>query len=65
MKLLFEWMYFIIFNVACLFVMSNMWKWFEPIDNNWIELLTLFMFAFVAFGYAFIAINWLIGEEDE
>lgn len=65
MKLLFEWVYFVAFNVACLFVMSNMWKWFQPIDNNWIELFTLFMFGIVAFGYAIIAITWLMGDDDE
>ena len=65
MKLLYEWICFVIFNVVCLIVLYKMWDWLQLIDARYVEVVALFGFIFFAFGYALIAVTWIMGDDNE
>ena len=65
MKLMWEWICFIIFNVVCLYVLYNMWDWLQLIETRYVEIIALFGFTFFAFAYALITVTWIMGDDDE
>lgn len=65
MKLIWEWICFVVFNVVCLFVLYNMWDWLQLVDTRYIEIVALFGFALFAFAYALIAVTWIMGDDKE
>ena len=65
MRLWFEWLSFVVFNLACLTVLYKMWDWLQLIDTRFVEIVALFGFTFFAFLYALMAMTWIIGDDDE